>query len=146
MPAGIAPTPPGVLGVYVDGQTPVTLVTLQAEGALGTLSFGLAEDAQNVAEVETDGRLVVINLLEAGERATVTVTMSDSGSDYLATMGGDDGFLWSRCRWRRSRRGMRCRRIIRGRCIRCRWGAGSAMFRFRWRCRRWRWMRRGGWR
>ena len=93
VPAGIRATGPGAFGVYVDGQTPVTLGTLEVAGALGAPSFGLTDDARNVATVRMDGALVVTNLLATGERATVTVTVGDSGSAYGTTMAVTMAFV-----------------------------------------------------
>ena len=49
-----------------------------ASGGKGALVFSLAADARGVASVSADGVLVATAFLDAGERATVSVVVSDS--------------------------------------------------------------------
>ena len=81
-PLGVVPVLPGTQAVAVRdgrGAVPLTLVTLAARG-IGTVRFAEVADSDGVATVAADGAFVVTAVLAAGEKATVSVRVSDAES------------------------------------------------------------------
>ena len=67
-----------LVAVVDDSALPLTMATVTASGGVGGLRYRLAADSRGVAALRDDGALVVTAFVDVGERATVTVAITDS--------------------------------------------------------------------